>query len=150
MLRILGKLLAFAVIGMASQAQAAWNEVKTRHFIIYANEKPDLLRDFATRLELFDQGVRSVRSMTDPALSDSGRVKIYVVSDYDNIDRFLGIANVRGMYIPRTSGLIAFVPKMSRDKGEIFELNSQTIFFHEYAHHLQLQNTSAVIPRFVS
>lgn len=149
MLRILGKLLAFAAIGMASQAQAAWNEVKTRHFIIYANEKPDLLRDFATRLELFDQGVRSVRSMTDPALSDSGRVKIYVVSDYDNIDRFLGIANVRGMYVPRTSGLIAFVPKMSRDKGEIFELNSQTIFFHEYTHHLQLQNTSAVIPRWL-
>ncbi|MBA3668780.1 MAG: hypothetical protein H0W71_01740 [Sphingomonas sp.] len=88
--------------------------------------------------------------MTDPALSDAGRVKIYVVSDYDNIDRFLGIANVRGMYVPQTSGLIAFVPKMSRDKGEIFfELNSQIIFFHEYAHHLQLQNTSAVIPRWL-
>ncbi|MBA3668781.1 MAG: hypothetical protein H0W71_01745 [Sphingomonas sp.] len=47
-------MLVFAAISLPSQAQAGWTEVKTRHFIIYANEKPDLLRDFATRLELFD------------------------------------------------------------------------------------------------
>jgi tetratricopeptide (TPR) repeat protein len=123
--------------------------VKSRHFIIYANERPDVLQDFATRLEIFDQGVRSVRAMNDPQLTDSGRIRIYVFSDYANIETFLGISNARGVYLPRVSGTVAFVPKIDRAKGEIFQLDSQTIFFHEYAHHLQLQSTSAAIPKWL-
>lgn len=149
MLRNLGKFLALAVIALPLPAQAAWHEVKTRHFIIYANEREDVLRDFASRLEIFDQGVRSVRSMSDPQLTDSGRIRIYVFSDFANIDSFLGVANVRGIYLPRLTGTIAFVPKIDRSRGEIFQLDSQTIFFHEYAHHLQLQSTSAVIPKWL-
>ncbi len=138
--------LAFA---SASPASAAWQEVKSRHFIIYANERADVLRDFASKLEIFDQGVRSVRAMSDPALTDSGRIRIYVFSDFANIDTFLGIANARGIYLPRVTGTVAFVPKIDQSRGEIFQMNSQLIFFHEYAHHLQLQSTSAVIPKWL-
>lgn len=146
---MLWRILTVAAIAAtsASPAFAAWHEVKSRHFIIYANEREDILREFATRLEIFDQGVRSVRSMSDPQLTDSGRIRIYVFSDFANIDTFLGISNARGIYLPRVTGTVAFVPKIDRSKGEIFQLSSQTIFFHEYAHHLQLQSTSAAIPR---
>lgn len=149
--RMLRRLLIFAalVTASASPAFAAWHEVKTRHFIIYADESEDVLRDFATRLEIFDQGVRSVRAMSDPQLTDSGRIRIYIFSDFANIDSFLGISNARGIYLPRVSGTVAFVPKIDRAKGEIFQMTSQTIFFHEYAHHLQLQATSAAIPKWM-
>lgn len=141
--------LAALLVFVPGPALAAWHEVKSRHFIIYADEREDVLREFATRLEIFDQGVRSVRAMSDPVLTDSGRIRIYVFSDFANIDTFLGIANARGIYLPRVTGTVAFVPKIDRSKGEIFALNSQTIFFHEYAHHLQLQLTSAVIPKWL-
>lgn len=137
---------ALSAIGLASPATAAWQEVTSRHFVIYADDREDVLRDFATRLETFDQAVRTYTSLSDPDLTESGKIRIYIVSDYENIDRFLGMSNVRGVYIPRITGLVAFVPKIDRKKGEIFELDSQTIFFHEYAHHLQLQSTKAVIP----
>lgn len=149
MLRCLGKLLALALVAVPCAAQAAWHEVKTRHFIIYANEREQVLRDFATRLEIFDQGVRSVRSMSDPVLTDSGKVRIYVFGDFDNIDKFLGISNARGIYLPRVTGTVAFVPKIERASADLAQFNSQIIFFHEYAHHLQLQSTSAVIPKWL-
>lgn len=148
---MLGRLLIFAALAAssASPAFAAWHEVKSRHFIIYGDEREEVLRDFATRLEIFDQGVRTVRGMGDPQLTDSGRIRIYIFSDFANIDTFLGISNARGIYLPRVSGTVAFVPKIDRSKGEIFEMTSQTIFFHEYAHHLQLQATSAAIPKWL-
>ena len=149
MLRYLGKLLAVILVALPLPAQAAWHVAKSRHFIIYADEREEVLRDFATRLEIFDQGVRTVRSMSDPQLTDSGKIRIYVFSDFANIDSFLGIANARGIYLPRVTGTIAIVPKIDRSKGEIFQLDSQTIFFHEYAHHLQLQSTSAAIPKWL-
>lgn len=148
---MLRKLSVFAALLFITPtpASAAWQEVKSRHFIIYADERQEVLRDFATRLEIFDQGVRSVRGMDDPQLTDSGRVRIYVFSDFANIDSFLGVSNARGVYMPRVTGTVAFVPKIDRSKGEIFQLNSQTIFFHEYAHHLQLQSSMAVIPKWL-
>jgi hypothetical protein len=52
-------LLAFVAIGaMASPASAAGNVAQSKHFVIYANEDPRDLRDFATRLERFDGAAR--------------------------------------------------------------------------------------------
>lgn len=141
--RLLVSLALFVLV--PAPAQAAWQEVKTRHFIIYANDRPDVLQDFATRLEKFDQGVRRVRGMIDPPLTDSGKVTIYVLGDMEQVQEFLG-GSAAGMYIGRASGSVAFVPKISRAPGEIWQVSSQAIFFHEYAHHLQLQNTTAVLP----
>ncbi|MEO7564532.1 MAG: hypothetical protein ABIR63_01335, partial [Sphingomicrobium sp.] len=107
MLHNLGKLLALTIVVLPLPAQAAWQEVTTRHFIIYADEREPVLRDFATRLEIFDQGLRSVRSMSDPALTDSGKVRIYVFGNFDNIDKFLGVSNARGIYMPRVTGTVA-------------------------------------------
>jgi hypothetical protein len=142
-----------------TQANAAWYEAKSKHFVIYANERPDELRAYAEKLERFDQAVRYIRQMDDPALTDAGRVKIFVLPDGDAIARLVGLDYAAGMYETRASGSFAFVPRtmdvpyVGSSQG-IATLKSilqpQAIFFHEYSHHLQLQNASAVVPTWLA
>ncbi|HEX8840475.1 MAG TPA: hypothetical protein VF750_08425 [Sphingomicrobium sp.] len=143
----------FAVAG--TQAHAAWREAKSKHFIIYADEDAKQLRDFAEKLERFDKAVRYLRQMKDPDLTDAGRVKVFVLGDSDQIEDLLGIENARGMYITRADGSYAFVPRYAGKLtsgaanaiGRTEELlDTQSIFFHEYAHHLQLQTANVAIP----
>ena len=51
-------LLGLAALAVAAPAHADWYQASSKHFIIYADESPKLLEDFATRLERFDQAVR--------------------------------------------------------------------------------------------
>src|SRR5206468_9441691 len=66
---------------ISSPASAAWQEAKSKHFAIYADEDPRLLQAFATKLEKFDKAVRIVRSMDDPPVGDGGRLTVYVLND---------------------------------------------------------------------
>jgi tetratricopeptide (TPR) repeat protein len=128
-------------------ANAAWYEAKTAHFLILADESPRDLQEFAVKLEKFDKAVRSVRAMDDPPLGDAGRVTIFVLRDNDAVSRMaVGKASpIYGFYIPRAAGSVAFVPRKT-DGQMVWDLNADTVFFHEYAHHLQLQNTDAALP----
>jgi tetratricopeptide (TPR) repeat protein len=63
--------------------------------------------------------------------------------------------NARGFYMTRADGSYAFVPRYSGKLtsgaanaiGRTEELlDTQSIFFHEYAHHLQLQDAAVAIP----
>ncbi|MFP5319741.1 MAG: hypothetical protein ACLGI2_15775, partial [Acidimicrobiia bacterium] len=110
----------------------------------------DLVRDYAERLERFDQAVRRLRAMPDPPLKDAGRVKVYVVGSGETLERLIGVEGAAGMYIGRASGAVAFVPEISRRRSTLDgSLTPQTIFFHEYMHHLQLQGTVAMLPPWV-
>lgn len=138
-------LLLAAFLAAATPASAAWHEAKTRHFIIYSDAGADDLRDYATKLERFDQAVRTSRNMADPPLTDSGRLTIYALKDVGELDRILGTGrSIFGFYVTRTSGSFAYVArKKATSKAD---LNSDIIFFHEYAHHLMFQNASAFYP----
>lgn len=138
--------VAAVLAGTAVPAHAAWQEAKSNHFIIYADMDANNLRTYATKLERFDQAVRKLRGMKDPALRDSGKVTIYVVGDMDTVEQLIGISGAAGLYIGRASGAVAFVPNISTRKPEPGELDSQTIFFHEYTHHLQLESSTAALP----
>ena len=61
-------MLGAAALALAAPASAAWQKTSSAHFVIYADESPDKLREFATRLEKFDKAVRHVRGMTDPPM----------------------------------------------------------------------------------
>jgi Flp pilus assembly protein TadD len=144
---------AVAVAGTA--AHAAWQEAKSKHFIVYANESPDELRSFAEKLERFDQAVRYIRSMADPDQTDTGRVKVFVVPDLDTIGTLIGRTGVAGFYRTGVDGSFAFVPKTTDmfvtgtpDGIGRFEvgISPQQVFFHEYAHHLKLSEATAAIP----
>ena len=132
----------------AAPAQGAWYEAKSRHFAIYADESPASLEAFATKLEKFDKAVRIVRSMDDPPIGDAGRVTIYVLRNEDAVSKIaVGKSSpIAGFYIPRASGSIAFVPRKTAGNGSEWDMTPDTVFFHEYAHHLMLQNTDAALP----
>lgn len=142
-------LAAAALFAASTPALAEWQQAKSNHFLIYADAPTDVLRDYASRLERFDQAVRKLRGMNDPALRDSGKVRIYVVGDFDAIENLIGIGGAAGLYIGRASGAVAFVPELSAKRGKPGELDSQTVFFHEYTHHLQLESTPAALPPWI-
>ena len=137
---------AFAALVLSAPASAEWHRANSEHFIIYANEPADELRTFVDRLERFDRTVRSVRKMSDPPLTDAGRVTIFMVPTEASIQRLCDCGNVAGFYRTRASGSVAFVPKKAGLTRDIFEVDADAIFFHEYAHHLQLQGADVALP----
>lgn len=137
--------LAAAAAAAASPAYAAWHEAKSRHFIIDGDVEAQDLSDYAKKLERFDQAVRMARGMDDPPLTDAGRIRIYFLRNANEWYDLIGGRGILGVYIARASGSYAFVPKLKGDrKGDY---NSDILFFHEYAHHLMLQNWAAALPR---
>lgn len=126
------------VVGLASPAAAAWLEAKSRHFIIYSEQKPAELQRFAEDLERFDQAFRVIYGTQDPPRSDNGKLTIYVLKDSDKIEALARRKNARGFYIIRPWGVRAFVHREREITPQ--QLSAQEVFFHEYLHHLMLEN----------
>ena len=130
-----------ATLAVPASASATWLEAKTPHFIIYSEQSPEQLRAYAERLERFDQAVRSARGLADPKLTDANRLTVYVLRDQPTLAQFHSDSNsgVAGFYLGRASGSVAFVHRgrPSRDK---WELTAESVFFHEYMHHLMLSD----------
>lgn len=133
-------------------ASAAWREARTKHFIIYSEQSAKNLGAFASELEHYDRGVRLLRSMDDPALSDSGRLKIYVLPSRDDVARMAKGApsGVAGFYRSRASGSLAFVHSEREDPRVQGALTAKTVLFHEYYHHLLLQSMNLALPLWVT
>lgn len=148
--RLFARLLAGLWL-LSSPANAAWQEAKSKHFTIYADEDSGSLQAFATKLEKFDKAVRILRGMDDPPVGDGGRLTVYVLKDESSVSKIaVGKSSpIAGFYIPRASGSIAFVPRRTAG-GETWDMSADTVFFHEYSHHLQLQNTDASLPMWLT
>src|SRR3954447_25970486 len=146
-MRVLATGLAAALLVVAVPAHADWNVAKSRHFIVYANESPKALTDFATRLERFDQAVRYVRGMDDPPIGDGNRLTVFVMPTVADVQKLAGDKFVEGFYEGHASGSVAFVPRKA-DEGP-GSLTTDTIFFHEYAHHLMFQIMDQPLPEWV-
>ncbi len=144
--------VGLAVLFLANaSASAAWREAKTKHFTIYSEQNSKDLRAFASELEQFDRGVRLLRGMEDPPLSDSGRLTIYVVPNREAIARTARGApsGVAGFHTSRASGSLAFVHS-ERDSRDVEALTAKTVFFHEYQHHLMLQSMNLALPLWIT
>lgn len=143
-----------AIFIASSPAAAAWQKVSSAHFVIYADESPEKLREFATRLEKFDQAVREVRGMTDPPMGDGNRLTVFIVPTIADVQKLAGkksgmTPNLAGFYQGSFDGSIAIVPKRSNDT-RMGDLADQETFFHEYAHHLMRYDLSVAIPLWFS
>ena len=135
---------ALAALTISNAASAAWHKASTRHFVIYSEQKPDELRAYAEKLERFDKAVRVARSMRDPDVGDGNRVTIFVVKNVDAVQALKRDhdPNAFGFYMPRASGPVAVVPRSTPSAVD----NPDTIFFHEYAHHLMLSDINRPMP----
>jgi tetratricopeptide (TPR) repeat protein len=134
-----------ALLTFPAVASAEWQQAKTRHFIIYADWDSPSLRDYAAKLERFDQAVRSARKMQDPQLSDAGRLTIYVFKDPATLAYFTETGTgTLGFYTSRASGAFAYVARYKpHGPGDY---SSDILFFHEYAHHLMFQSSTDYYP----
>jgi hypothetical protein len=141
-------LLAFAALAVAAPVQAQWNQTSSKHFVIYADENPKQLVDFAARLERFDQAVRFLRGMSDPPVGQGNRLTVFVLPSVEAVQKLAGNDPfIEGFYSGRASGSVVFVPRKAGE--EVGELTADTIFFHEYAHHLMFQVNDRPLPEWV-
>jgi len=131
----------------SAAAPAAWQKASSPHFIIYADDKPERLRAYAEKLEKFDQAVRYARKMPDYPVGDGNRVTIYVTRTVSAVQRLANDQSrmVAGFYIPRAEGPLAFVPKTTG----FADMDADVVFFHEYAHHLMLQELDRPVPEWL-
>lgn len=143
LLRVAAAIFALLIPTLAN---AAWHEAKSKHFIIYADENPKALLDYATKLERFDQAVRTLLAMGDPPVGDGNRLTVFVLPTDDDVRELAGDKTgfLSGFYTGRATGSLMYVPKRSgRQSGG---LGSGSIFYHEYAHHLMMQQLDQPYP----
>jgi hypothetical protein len=144
------QIFAAALAGLvtASPAAATWYGASSPHFIIYSQQKPEQLRSFATRLEKFDRAVRAVREMSDPPVGTGNRLTVFVVKSTDDVQRLVKDKSgmIAGFYVGRAAGSYAFVPRYTDSD---WELDSGTVFFHEYSHHLMMQDLATPVPEWL-
>jgi hypothetical protein len=138
-------LACFAAV-LSTPAAAAWNVAESKHFAIYANESAADLSAFAAKLERFDQAGRYLMNMSDPPIGPGGRLTVFVLPTTDDIAKLAGNDFVKGFYKGPASGAVAFVPRQSDARG-IRALTPDTIFFHEYTHHLTFQQLDRPLPQ---
>jgi hypothetical protein len=143
-------LAALAAALGAAPAQAAWHRADTVHFVVFADKPPEALRDFATKLELFDSAVRTARAMPDDAPGPNNRLTVFVLRDVDAVQGLMRArgTGIAGLYSPRYSGSVSFVPDSTTDIGSD-SFTPQTVFFHEYAHHLMMQSLDEALPKWL-
>jgi tetratricopeptide (TPR) repeat protein len=140
-------LAAVSAFVLAAPAPAAWNVAKSKHFIIYSDDNPKRLQSFAERLEKFDQSVRAAINMADFQVGDGNRLAVYVMPSEqavrDVVHDKTGFFS--GFYTGRATGSLAYVPKQTN----VVDVTGQkeAIFFHEYTHHLMMQDAEQPYPQ---
>ncbi|WP_118857543.1 hypothetical protein [Sphingomonas mesophila] len=151
-MKTLSWMLAAGAAVVAAPVDAAWHKASTKHFVIYADIPEAELRDYATKLEKFDAAARIVRSMPDPEPGDGNRVHVYVVPSLLDVNRTLGSADagVGGYYMGTVNGPYIITPHKARQVLDYRRLPPETVFFHEYTHHLMLQNTNKPMPMWLT
>jgi hypothetical protein len=139
---------AAAATCVSAPAAAAWNVAKSRHFIIYANDSSSGLRDFAAWLERFDGSVRYAERMSDPEIGDGNRLTIFVLPKVADVQALAGDKTgfLQGFYTGRVSGSLAYIASDPKTDGPASE---QPVFFHEYTHHLMMQQQNDPYPEWL-
>lgn len=145
---LFASLAAVAALTIGTPVSAAWNLAQSKHFVIYADDNPKQLTEFATKLERFDQAVRYVRGMDDPPIGTGNRLTVFVMPNIGAVQKLMSNRYIGGFYIPRASGSNAFVPHRDDMPGRLDD-EGQLIFFHEYSHHLMFQALDKPLPEWV-
>lgn len=142
-----------AALAVSAPATAAWQQATSKHFIIYGDMPAEEMKSYATRLETFDAAARLIRSMKDPVVGDGNRVQVFVVSSMLDVNRLYGDADagVGGYYVGLVSGPFIVTPEKIRLLNrQTQKIDPEIVFFHEYTHHLQLQNTQRPMPAWMT
>jgi len=145
------KVCAAAMLaGSTVPAHAAWYQATSKHFVIFADEDPRQLSEFASRLERFDQAVRLVRGMDDPSVGLGNRLTVFVLPNVEAVQQLAGGDKfIDGFYIGRASGSCVWVPRKPDANADEAGMSADVVLFHEYAHHLMFQINDRPLPEWV-
>jgi tetratricopeptide (TPR) repeat protein len=126
-----------------------WRRAETEHFIFYSDGGEKDLRADAIKLERFDKLMRLLLKID----ADDGQMKltVYFVSTASRVQSLYGgtSKNIAGFYSTNPAGVLAVVPRSADAYGNgdsQFASFEDVILFHEYAHHLMMQNYPAAYP----
>ena len=137
------RLAAAACLLCGGTAHASWYQAQSRHFVIYADDNPNNLRNFAALLERFDSGVRYIKQMADPEVGNGNRLTVYVLPKAQDVRLLAGDKTgfLEGFYTGRVSGSLAYIAR-DATVGE----DGKSVFYHEYTHHLMMQDQQRPYP----
>jgi Protein of unknown function (DUF1570) len=125
-------------------AQAKWLEATTSNFIIYSDGNEKQLREMSERLERYDQVLRIMTGTK--AEASPLKMTIYLLSSQSALNSIYpgDQKNVAGFYTTNMFGPVAFVPRLRSES--VFDLDGETVLYHEYAHHFMMQYYPAAYP----
>lgn len=136
------RLLLLVLLLIATPAQATWREARSTHFVIYSEDEPDKLRDFATRLERFDAALRVLLKLPERADGPHNRLTVFALPNVAQVATFHGGGkDVAGFYLGRAGHSVAVVPR----SGSV-GLSVETVLLHEYTHHFLFRNMKGAYP----
>lgn len=146
--------LGVAALTLAEPATAAWHQASSKHFIIYGDMPAEEMKAYAEKLETFDAAARLIRSMKDPEVGDGNRLQVFVTPSMLEVNRLFGgnaDSGILGYYVGDVEGPYVVTPRKIRRLGQNLEKRApENVFFHEYAHHLMLQNTNKPMPAWLT
>ena len=148
----IGLFLGTAALAITAPVSAAWQQASSKHFVIYGDMTTEEMTAYAAKLEMFDAAARLVRKMPDPVVGDGNRVQVLVVPTMLDVNRTLGSAQagVGGYYVGTVTGPFIVTPRKARQMLDYRKLAPETVFFHEYTHHLMLQSTNVPMPMWLT
>ncbi|MGV3481159.1 MAG: tetratricopeptide repeat protein [Sphingobium sp.] len=137
-------MIALAVVLFPAAAHAQWKRATSDNFVVYSSGSEKTLLEFTAKVETFDALLRRASGVKAPPAPK--RLEIYLLRDTNSVQRLLGKGgrNVAGFYTPRLAGSIAVVPRLGR--GTKFDMDGETVLFHEYAHHFMMQYFPSAYP----
>lgn len=146
-------MMRLAALGLAmlapATARAEWHEASTEHFVVYADDRPEAIEKFAGELERFNSVMRFFYpNAITRAEGPANRVSVFVLGG-NGMEKLTGSNFLRGFYIPRAGGNVAFVPRVS-GRSDPSDMSGATVLRHEYAHHFMYSRFPAVFPMWFS
>ena len=154
-------LLAVAALLASTSAQANWYRASSQHFVIYSEQRPESLHNFAEELERFDQAVRVIHGMQDQPASKGNRVTIFDVGAA-KVQQLVhdDSGMIEGFYHGSVEGSVAFVSRSNQmdfqvQTGELIpklnnaEFAPDTVLLHEYSHHLMAEDLARPYPEWL-
>ncbi|MGF7156282.1 hypothetical protein [Novosphingobium gossypii] len=141
---------AASLFSVTTDAQAAWFEARTSHFILVTSGTEERAKEFAARLERFDMALRRLYDIADNPDLHNRPVAIYALEPASFMVA-CGCMNsgLLGWYARRLDSPTITVITTLEEKAKFQQvgyLNSQALLLHEYSHHFMLANTPGPYP----
>ena len=132
------------VLGVATPARAEWRKAVSPSFIVYGDMKEAELLAFTQRVERFDTVLR--RRFKIGGDSAPVRLTIFLVGGGIDVGKLKGTPgrSIKGFYTIGPNGPMA-VSQRTRASSQ-FEVDADTVLFHEYTHHFMFQYFPAPYP----